>query len=240
MEKKKRKWKELRTSDSRGSKFGTSKTTTLPRHRLLHGQRPPPHRDHQGSYHSHLDASAKTIEPGVIFARESHKCFAFESFVCKTTLEGFDSPDFEATKDSDSKRLDPKQHFNTFKTLKSVHPKSFLAQNPSSSLARFTRTKYLNLVSGFEHEISRRFWLLHCLGISMHEQVSIFQVKKDYSFSEIYMENVTEESLLLGEINDGNVDVRVSFTVVLGFKIGAIVIQSQVYLSPVITPSVSQ
>lgn len=215
-----------------------------------------------------LDAAAKTIEPGAVFARESHKCFAFESFVCRTMLEGFDSPDFGVAKDSDSKRLDPEQHFNTFKTLKSVHPKSFLAQNPSSSLARFTRTKYLNLVhakmecsffgnlnqrklvtsGGFPDtafftafaEMSRRFWLLHCLGFSMHEQVSIFQVKKDCSFSEIYMENVTEESLLSGEINDGNVDVRVSFTVVPGFKIGATVIQNQVYLSPVITPPVSR
>ncbi|PPR97218.1 hypothetical protein GOBAR_AA23448 [Gossypium barbadense] len=77
-------------------------------------------------------------------------------------------------------------------------------------------------------EISRRFWLLHCLGISMREQISIFEVKKDCSFSEIYMENVTKESLLSGEINDGNVDIRVSFTVVLGFKIGATVIQSQI------------
>ncbi|KAK5838636.1 hypothetical protein PVK06_007370 [Gossypium arboreum] len=49
------------------------------------------------------------------------------------------------------------------------------------------------------------------------------------------MENVTEESLLSSGINDGNVDVRVSFTVVPGFKIGATVIQSQVYLSPMIT-----
>ncbi|PPR89569.1 hypothetical protein GOBAR_AA31113 [Gossypium barbadense] len=49
------------------------------------------------------------------------------------------------------------------------------------------------------------------------------------------MENVTEELLLSSRINDGNVDVRVSFTVVPGFKIGATVIQSQVYLSPMIT-----
>ncbi|KAH1083589.1 hypothetical protein J1N35_023350 [Gossypium stocksii] len=61
-------------------------------------------------------------------------------------LEGFNSPDFGVAKDSDSKRLDPEQYFNTFKTLKSAHSKSFLTQNPSSFLARFTRTKYLNLV----------------------------------------------------------------------------------------------
>ncbi|XP_017628870.1 protein GRAVITROPIC IN THE LIGHT 1-like [Gossypium arboreum] len=195
---------------------------------------PPPHHDRRGSHDSHLDVAAKTIKPEAIFARESHKCFAFESFVCKTILKGFDSPDFGVAKDSNSKRLDPEQHFNTFKTLKSAHPKSFLAQNLSSSLVRFTKTKYLNLVyakiecsffrnlnqskivtsDGFLNttfftafaEMFRQSWLLHFLGFSMHEQVPIFQVKKDCSLSEIYIENVTEESLLLDEINDGNVD----------------------------------
>ncbi|KAH1056538.1 hypothetical protein J1N35_034603 [Gossypium stocksii] len=32
---------------------------------------PPPHHDRRVSHHNHLDAAAKTIEPGAIFARES-------------------------------------------------------------------------------------------------------------------------------------------------------------------------
>ncbi|XVF27451.1 hypothetical protein REPUB_Repub14bG0107500 [Reevesia pubescens] len=215
-----------------------------------------------------LDAAAKTIEPGAVFAKQSNRCFAFESFVCKTMLEGFNSHDFGISKDSGSKKPDPEQCFNKFKTLKSAPPKSFLVQNPNSSFAKFIRTKYLNLVhakmecSFFGNlnqrklvtsgrfpdtafftafaEMGRRFWLLHCLGFSMDEQVSIFQVKKDCRFSEVYMENVSEESLFSDEINDANVDIRVSFTVVPGFKIGKTVIQSQVYLSPVITPPVSR
>ncbi|KAK5825226.1 hypothetical protein PVK06_020037 [Gossypium arboreum] len=110
----------LRTSDSQGSKSRNSKTIMLLRYRRLHGQRPPPHHDCRGSHHNHLDATAKTIELGVVFTRESHKCFAFESFVCKTMLEGFNFLNFGVAKDFDSKRLDPKQHFNTFKTLKSA------------------------------------------------------------------------------------------------------------------------
>ncbi|MBA0654353.1 hypothetical protein Goklo_021370 [Gossypium klotzschianum] len=137
---KKRKWKELRTSNSQGSKSGNLKMATFSRHRCLHGKCPLPHHDHQGSHHSHLDGTTKTIEPGAIFARESHKCFAFESFVFKTMLEGFDSPDF--------------------------------------------------------------------------------RVKKYYSFSEIYMENVIGDSLLSGKINDGNVNVRVNFTVVPSQSMG--------------------
>ncbi|XVF25606.1 hypothetical protein REPUB_Repub13aG0226400 [Reevesia pubescens] len=215
-----------------------------------------------------LDAAAKTIEPGAVFAKPSHRCFAFESFVCKTMLECFNSHDFGLTKDSVSKKLDPEQYFNKFKTLKSAHPKSFLVQNPNSSFAIFTKTKYLTLVhakmecsffgnlnqrklvtsGGFPDtafftafaEMARRFWLLHCLGFSTYEQVSVFQVKKDCRFSEVYMENVSEDSLFSGEINDANVDIRVGFTVVPGFKIGKTVIQSQVYLSPVITPPVSR
>ncbi|XVE51503.1 hypothetical protein DITRI_Ditri02bG0047200 [Diplodiscus trichospermus] len=211
-----------------------------------------------------LDAAAKTIEPGVVFAKQSHKCFVFESFVCKTMLDEFNCHDFGLTKDSASKKLDPEQYFSSFKNLKSAHPKSFFVQNSSSPFAKFTRTKYLDLVhakmecsffgnlnqrklvtsGGFPDtafftafaEMARRFWLLHCLGFSMHEQVSVFQVKKDCRFSEVYMENVSEESLCSGEINGANVDLRVSFMVVPGFKIGKTVIQSQVYLSPVITP----
>ncbi|MBA0694197.1 hypothetical protein Goari_004515 [Gossypium aridum] len=82
--------------------------------------------------------------------------------------------------------------FQHIQDLEIYTPKSFLAKNPSSSLARFTKTKYLNLVhakikcsffgnlnqrklvtfGGFPDiafliafaEMSRRFWLLHCLG----------------------------------------------------------------------------
>ncbi|KAE8659652.1 hypothetical protein F3Y22_tig00116962pilonHSYRG00824 [Hibiscus syriacus] len=174
-------------------------------------------------------AAAETIEPGAVFAKESHRCFAFESFVCKTMSEGFNSHDFGLTEDSLTKRLDSEQYFNAFKNLKSAVPKSFLAKNPNSCFAKFIRTKYLHLVhskmecsflgnlnqrkvvtsSGFPDtafftafaEMSRRFWLLHCLGFSMQEQVSIFQVKKGCGFSVVYLENVSDESLLSGEIN---------------------------------------
>ncbi|MBA0730500.1 hypothetical protein Golax_020626, partial [Gossypium laxum] len=63
----------LHTSDSQGSKSRNSKTIMLPRHQRLHGQRPPLHHDCRGSHHNHLDAAAKTIELGAVFARESHK-----------------------------------------------------------------------------------------------------------------------------------------------------------------------
>ncbi|KAK8485695.1 hypothetical protein V6N13_023571 [Hibiscus sabdariffa] len=203
-----------------------------------------------------LDAAAESIESGTVLAKQSHRCFVFESFVSKTMLDGFFSRDFGLSKE---------QHFNEFKTMKSVLPKRFLVQNPDSSFAKFTIAKYLKLVhprmecsffgnlnqrklvinGGFPDtafftafaEMGRRFWLLHCLGFSMSEQVSVFQVKKDCRFSDVFMENVSEESLFCDEnISDENVDFRVCFTVVPGFRVGKTVIQSQVYLSPVTTP----
>ncbi|KAH1064044.1 hypothetical protein J1N35_029031 [Gossypium stocksii] len=112
-------------------------------------------------------------------------------------------------------------------------------------IAKELKPKEASYLSGFPDitffiafaEMLRRFWLLHCLGFSMN--VSILQAKKNCSFLRIYMENVIGESLLSGEISNGNVDVRVDFMVVLGFKIGVIVRQSQVYLFPMITPPVS-
>ncbi|GMI77694.1 CHIQUITA1-LIKE 6, unfertilized embryo sac 1 [Hibiscus trionum] len=203
-----------------------------------------------------LDAAAKSIEPGTVLAKQSHCCFVFESFVSKTMLDGFFSHDLGLSKE---------QYFKEFKTMKSVVPKPFLVQNPDSCFAKFAIAKYLKLVhprmecsffgnlnqrklvsnGGFPDtafftafaEMGRRFWLLLCLGFSISEQVSVFQVKKGCRFSDVYMENVSEESLFCDEnISDENVDFRVCFTVVPGFKVGKTVIQSQVYLSPVITP----
>ncbi|XP_039060099.1 protein GRAVITROPIC IN THE LIGHT 1-like [Hibiscus syriacus] len=215
-----------------------------------------------------LDAAAKAIEPGAVFVKQKQRCFAFESFVCRTVLEGFNLHDFGLGKEVKPGRTDPGKHFNEFKALKSANPKLFLARNPDSSFGKFIRTKYLNLVhakmecsffgnlnqrkilsaNGFPDsvfftafaEMAKRFWLLNCLGFSMNQDISVFEVKRNCRFSEVYMENVSDESLFSGEYNGGEVDIRVSFTVVPGFKIDKTVIQSQVYLSPVITPPVSR
>lgn len=202
-----------------------------------------------------LDTAIKFIEPEAEFSKQSHRCFAFESYVSKTMLEGFHNPNFGLPSDSFSPNH--KTHhlfFEEFNKLKSVNPKSFLAQNQNqnSSFCKFTRAKYLQLVhakmecSLFGNlnqrklvnsgevpdtpffaafaEMSMRVWLLHCLAFSFGQQVSIFQVKKSCRFSEVYMESVT--------VNDSDTGFSVIFTVVPGFKIGKAVYQSLVYLSP--------
>ncbi|KAJ4703702.1 IRK-interacting protein [Melia azedarach] len=213
-----------------------------------------------------LDAAAKVIEPQAGFTKPGHRYFAFESFVCKTILEGFNFPNFAAPNESQSfHRHSHEQYLNEFKKLKSVNVKQFLTQKPNTSFAKFMRSKYLLLVhakmecslfgnlnqrklinagdfpdSGFFTsfaEMARRVWLLHRLAYSFDQEINIFQVPRNCRFSEVYMDNVSDESIYSNEIVDSNVDFRVNFTVVPGFKIGKTVIQSQVYLSPVIKPA---
>ncbi|KAE8719371.1 Trehalose-phosphatase/synthase 7 isoform 1 [Hibiscus syriacus] len=152
------------------------------------------------------------FSPVSLLEKQSHRCFVFESFVCKTMLEGFVSHDFGLTKE---------QYFNEFKSLKIVQLKHFLVQTPDSSFSKFAIDKYLKLVhprmecsffgnlnqrevvinGGFLEttffttyaEMGRRFWLLRCLGFSMSGQVSVFQVKRDCRFSDVYMENASED-----------------------------------------------
>ncbi|XP_023645719.1 protein GRAVITROPIC IN THE LIGHT 1 [Capsella rubella] len=185
-----------------------------------------------------------------VFARPSHRCFAFESFVCGKMLENFESPD-------NSNNLSRREE--EFENLRSVHPVRYLTRNPGSSFAKFVVNKYSSVVhakmecsffgnlnqrklvnsggfpdSGFFAafcEMARRIWLLHCLAFSLSENVTVFQVRRGCRFSQVYMESVKsgDESLLTSGENS---DIRVGFTVVPGFKIGENVIQSQVYLSP--------
>ncbi|KAJ6416761.1 hypothetical protein OIU84_002604 [Salix udensis] len=202
--------------------------------------------------HWDIEAAAKAIQPeNTVFAKPSHRCFVFESFVYKTMLEGFNHPNDDHRNEC--------YYFNEFRKIKSVNPKQFLTHNPDSSFARFTRAKYLQLVhakmecslfgnlnqrklvnsgvfpdSAFFNaflEMARRVWALNLLAFSFGEDVSVFQVSKNCRFSDVYMEAVTQDSVL--ETPNSDSDLRVAFTVVPGFKIGKTVIQSQVYLSPV-------
>lgn len=208
-----------------------------------------------------LEAAARVIEPDSVFTKQSHRFFAFDSFVCRTMFENFNHPDFvpESSQQAMSSKQ-REQYFNGFRKLKSMSLKQIFGQKQSSclSIAKFIRSKYQQVVhakmecslfgnlsqrkvinaggfpdSGFFSsfaEMARRVWLLHCLAMSFDQEITIFQVPKKCRFSEVYMENVCDiESL------ESSVDFRVNFTVVPGFKIGkACIIQSQVYLSPVI------
>ncbi|KAK9688764.1 hypothetical protein RND81_09G009400 [Saponaria officinalis] len=201
-----------------------------------------------------LDDAAKVIHPGVTYWKPEHKCFTFESFVCKEMFDSFQIPNFalpgESLPDHKQRR---RLFFERFTELKSVKGKDYLNQKPKSTFGKFCRVKYLrvvhpkmessffgnliqrNLVNSGEYpettfftnfvEMAKRIWLLHCLAFSFEPVASIFQFKKHCRFSEVYMESVSDEAFLPGT------EPVVAFTVVPGFKIGKTCIQSQVYLS---------
>ncbi|XP_073123566.1 protein GRAVITROPIC IN THE LIGHT 1-like isoform X2 [Henckelia pumila] len=205
-----------------------------------------------------LDAAASSIELGVSFWKENHKCFAFESFVCREMFDGFNYPNFSTHPESSSEhKRRANVNFDMFLEMKSVRPADYLALKPKSTFASFCRAKYLklvhpkmeaslfgdlntrNLVSSGEipetpfffafSEMAKRVWLLHCLALSFYPEVSAYQVKKGCRFSEVLMESVNEEAFLS---SDGapETDPRVGFNVFPGFKIGKTIFQCHVYL----------
>lgn len=206
-----------------------------------------------------FDAAAGSIELGVSYLQENHKCFVFESFVSREMFEGFNYPNFALPNESlpDLKKRQ-RVFFERFTELKSVNPKEYLIRNSKSTFAKFCRAKYLrlvhpkmessffgnlsqrNLVSSGEFpetnffaafgEMAKRVWLLHCLAFSFRTEASIFQVRKGCRFSEVFMESVVEEPLLSSDVSQETKPL-VAFTVIPGFKIGKTVIQCQVYLS---------
>lgn len=197
-----------------------------------------------------IDSAVHAIHPNIQFPNRTHRCFVFESFVCQEMFKDFDTPAFSLLND---------QYFpyyvDQFRKLKSASAIHFLNQYPNSLFGKFTRSKYLRLIhpkmeasfygnlnqrklvnswgcpettffAAFG-EMARRIWILHCLAFSFDQEVSVFQVGKDCRFSEMYMESVTSEVFM-----DRDSEVTVAFTVVPGFKIGNMVVQSQVYLAP--------
>ncbi|XP_057795978.1 protein GRAVITROPIC IN THE LIGHT 1-like [Salvia miltiorrhiza] len=202
-----------------------------------------------------LDAAAASIQPGVSFWERTHICFAFESFVSREIFDGFDRPYFshENVSSSPEKENLRRVFFDRFTELKSLRPADYLARKPKSKFAAFCRAKYLrvvhrkmeesffgnlnqrNLVSsgklpettffGAFVEMAKRVWLLHCLALALDPEAAIFRVSGGSRFSEVYMEGVSDEAF------DASPEPVVAFTVVPGFRVGSMVVQSQVYLS---------
>ncbi|CBI20173.3 unnamed protein product, partial [Vitis vinifera] len=191
-----------------------------------------------------INAAAAAIQPSVVFLKATHRCLAFESFVCREMFDSFHFPNFSLP--------------NEFIKLKSTRVKEYLAQKPKSTFGKFCRAKYLKLVhpkmesSFFGNlsqrsivnsgkfpdtpfftsfsEMAKRVWLLHCLAFSFNPEAKIFQVNKGCPFSEVYMESIIDEPSPAPDCPP-ETHSRVAFTVVPGFRIGKTVIQCQVYLS---------
>ncbi|XP_008775885.1 protein GRAVITROPIC IN THE LIGHT 1-like [Phoenix dactylifera] len=203
-----------------------------------------------------LDAAAGVIHPDVVLWKPEHRIFAFESYICQKMFSDFHHRDFNLSLLKDCANWNQQQFFDEFVKLKSSKTRQVLDGKvaAASGLWNFCRAKYLSLVHqtmevaffgslnyrslvssgrGFPDsefflvfaEMARRVWLLHCLFFSFGTEMeaSIFQVRRGCWLSEAYMENVV--------VADDGAGVRpaVGFTVVPGFKLGKVVIQSKVY-----------
>ncbi|KAF3967346.1 hypothetical protein CMV_008651 [Castanea mollissima] len=85
-----------------------------------------------------IDGIANAMEPCVVYWKDDHKCFAFESYVCKVMFSHFGYPNFSEP-DDEHEKLDRELFFGQFMELKSVKPKEFLTLKPNSEFAKFCR-----------------------------------------------------------------------------------------------------
>ncbi|OVA19543.1 protein of unknown function DUF641 [Macleaya cordata] len=202
-----------------------------------------------------LDAAAHSIEPSVIYAKRSHKKYAFESHVCQRMFSGFQEESFSVKQDNLT--VSKEGFFHQFLAMRTTDPLDILSQNPDSIFGKFCRSKYLvvvplkmeasffgnldqrNYVLGGGHprtpfyqaflKLAKSIWLLHRLAYSFDPKVKVFQVQRGSEFSEVYMESVVKNVVM----DESNQNPKVGLMVMPGFWIGGSVIQSRVYLSGV-------
>ncbi|GAB2278030.1 hypothetical protein Dimus_012729 [Dionaea muscipula] len=98
-----------------------------------------------------LDLAVNTIQPGVEYWKPEHKCFAFESFVCREMFDSFHHPNFSLPvpghKNKNKNRNRQMLFFKRFNELKSSRSvKEYLSHKPKSKFGKFCRAKYLRIV----------------------------------------------------------------------------------------------
>ncbi|CAH2036572.1 unnamed protein product [Thlaspi arvense] len=97
-----------------------------------------------------ISMAANTIQPGVFYYKQDHKCFAFEQFVSNVMFEAFHLPYFSTSSDSRShkkkSRAESDMFFERFVELRSMKSKDYIKARPKSRFARFCRIKFLQLI----------------------------------------------------------------------------------------------
>lgn len=208
-----------------------------------------------------LDLAANSVYSGVTYAKKGHNRYALLSYVCLRMFQGFGLENFGLAEDStvyssqvSSCNGEEKTSLKQLKDHVSTNPMQILRKNPNCEFSRFCEMKYQQLIlPTMESSIFRNLeqseevvnswrslgvfyesfvnmasavWALHKLAFSFDPPVALFQVERGVEFSMVYMEDVTKKFQFPCKTRP-----KVEFTVVPGFKIGQIVIQSQVYLT---------
>lgn len=204
-----------------------------------------------------LDEAADSIQPDVVYWDTTHKCYAFESFVCREMFDGFNLPEFRLTWDSRSIPSNEKRQrffFDKFMELKSLKAREYLTWKPTSMFAEFCRSKYLKLVHPkMEFSLFGNLNQRNLVGARKFPETAFFDLFADvakrvwllhclaFSFGpeEVGIFQVAKSSrfseVYMESVNEEALlspesSSVVAFTVVPGFKVGKTVVQSQVYL----------
>ncbi|KAL9665950.1 hypothetical protein QQ045_000271 [Rhodiola kirilowii] len=92
-------------------------------------------------------SAASAIAPGVTYWKDSHQCFAFESFVSLEMFYGFQHPCYSLQRKSFKDSKTSTRHFyEKFNELKSTKVMEYLFSQPDSTFGKFCRAKYLMLI----------------------------------------------------------------------------------------------
>ncbi|XP_027183924.1 protein GRAVITROPIC IN THE LIGHT 1 [Coffea eugenioides] len=197
-----------------------------------------------------LDHAANAIENKVVYAKRSHKKYAFEAYIARRMFHGFSS-----------------QSCDTERIMTLDDPINVLIEEPQSEFAKFCRKKYLLLIhpwmetSFFGNTDHRTFvtnglhpytpfyrafvrmarwvWILQGTYSATIPKVEIFYVDRGSDFSGSYMECVEELKDDAFMVSRGDKRFKVEFMILPGFRIGDTLIRSQVYLSKVRSSNVA-
>lgn len=197
-----------------------------------------------------LGLAANAVHPNVDYAKKGHNQYALLSYVCLGMFHGFDSLNFGLEQTVSDRSGCLKQLLEHV----SSNPMDLLGIHPGCEFSRFCEHKYERLIHpSMESSIfvnleekeavlnswrslsmfyeafvgmASAVWTLHKLSYAFDPVVEIFQVERGVEFSMIYMEDVTKRFTWP---HKGR--AKVGFTVLPGFRIGRVVIQSQVYIS---------
>ncbi|XP_057772542.1 protein GRAVITROPIC IN THE LIGHT 1 [Salvia miltiorrhiza] len=188
-----------------------------------------------------LDQAAYAIQSSVVYAKRSHKKYAFEAYIARRMFQGFlQQPCFLGN------------------IMKLDDPIVALIEDPQSSFAKFCRAKYMlvvhprmeesffgnldhrNFVANGIHpytplyrafvRMARCVWYLQALIAYIEPEAEIFGVKQGTEFSDVYME-VVDELKEYKTMDNDHQRYKVEFMVMPGFMLRGALIRSQVYAS---------
>ncbi|MFS7995659.1 putative protein gravitropic in the light 1 [Helianthus anomalus] len=170
-------------------------------------------------------------------------------------FSGFQQEHFGLKSETDSS-TSKEIFFQQYLALREMDPLDYVGSNPDSDFGKFCRSKYIlmvhpkmeasffgnldhiNYIMGGGHprtpfylafvKLAKAIWLLQRLARSFDPEVKVFQVSKGSEFSEVYMDSVVKNFVVVDENGE---KPKVGLMVMPGFGIGGSVIQCRVYLT---------